>query len=112
MEDLLAHVQVVALNAARLSYKCLFYKKDLEMHDPKMCSIISELLGKIKPVDLQVYETYVKVLKAPKSPESLPTTETGMHILRDFNDSLISSLWELLYYQLHSFCERSNEKTL
>ncbi|CDP19707.1 unnamed protein product [Coffea canephora] len=96
LEDLLAHVQVVALNAARLSYKCLFYKEDQEMQDPKMCSIISELLEKINPVDLQVYVTYVKVLKAPKSPESLLTTETGMQKLQDFNDSLISSLWELL----------------
>ncbi|XP_027164061.1 putative late blight resistance protein homolog R1B-17 [Coffea eugenioides] len=95
--DLLAHVQVVALNAARLSYKCLFYKEDEEMHDPRMCSIISELLEKINPVDLQVYETYVKVLKAPKSPESLLTTQTGMQILKDFNDSLISCLWELLW---------------
>ncbi|XP_027164085.1 putative late blight resistance protein homolog R1A-4 [Coffea eugenioides] len=95
--DLLAHVQVVALNAARLSYKCLFYKEDEEMHDPRMCSIISELLEKINPVDLQVYETYVKVLKAPKSPESLLTTQTDMQILKDFNDSLISSLWELLW---------------
>ncbi|XP_071936862.1 putative late blight resistance protein homolog R1A-3 isoform X2 [Coffea arabica] len=96
LEDLLAHIQVVALNAARLSYKCLFYKEDQEMQDPKMCSIISELLEKINPVDLQVYVTYVKVLKAPKSPESLLTTETGMQKLQDFNDSLISSLWELL----------------
>nr|XP_027107558.1 late blight resistance protein R1-A-like [Coffea arabica] len=95
--DLLAHVQVVALNAARLSYKCLFYKEDEEMHDPRMCSIISELLEKINPVDLQVYETYVKVLKAPKSPESLLTTQTDMQILKNFNDSLISSLWELLW---------------
>ncbi|CDP15850.1 unnamed protein product [Coffea canephora] len=95
--DLLAHVQVVALNAARLSYKCLFYKEDEEMHDPRMCSIISELLEKINPVDLQVYETYAKVLKAPKSPESLLTTQTDMQILKDFNDSLISSLWELLW---------------
>ncbi|XP_027107557.1 putative late blight resistance protein homolog R1B-17 [Coffea arabica] len=95
--DLLAHVQVVALNAARLSYKCLFYKEDEEMHDPRMCSIISELLEKINPVDTQVFETYVKVLKAPKSPESLLTTQTDMQILKDFNDSLISSLWELLW---------------
>ncbi|XP_027158505.1 putative late blight resistance protein homolog R1A-3 [Coffea eugenioides] len=94
--DLLGHVQVVTLNAARLSYMCLFYKEDQEMQDPKMCSIISELLEKINPVDLQVYVTYVRVLKAPKSPESLLTTETGMQKLQDFNDSLISSLWELL----------------
>ncbi|CDP20685.1 unnamed protein product [Coffea canephora] len=97
LEDLLAHIQVVALNAARLSYKCLFYKEDQEMQNPRMCSIISEILEKISPVDPQVCATYVKILKAPKSPESLLTTETGAQILRDFNDSLISSLWELLW---------------
>ncbi|XP_027158492.1 putative late blight resistance protein homolog R1B-17 [Coffea eugenioides] len=96
LEDLLAHIQVVALNAAGLTYKCLFYKEDEEMQDPKMCSIISELLEKINPVDLQVYETYVKVLKVSKSPKSLLATQTDMQILQDFSDSLRSSLWELL----------------
>lgn len=96
-KDLLSHIRVVALNAAGLTYKCLFYKEDEGIDDPRMCSIISELLEKINPVDLQVYAAYVKVLKAPKSPESLLPTQTGMQILRDFNDSLISSLWELLW---------------
>ncbi|XP_027158496.1 late blight resistance protein R1-A-like [Coffea eugenioides] len=84
LEDLLAHIQVVALNAARLSYKCLFYKEDQEMQNPRMCSIISEILEKINPVDPQVCATYVKILKL-RNPQNhcLPRRQENMNELND-----------------------------
>ncbi|KAL3509039.1 hypothetical protein ACH5RR_028440 [Cinchona calisaya] len=99
LEHLLTHIQFVALNAARLSYMCSFYTQDKEVRDPNMCSMMSELLQKSNPIDLHVYEIYVKVLRGASKSSSASSQTTKMdhkHIVRAFNDSLISSLWELL----------------
>ncbi|KAL3508956.1 hypothetical protein ACH5RR_028357 [Cinchona calisaya] len=95
------HIQSVALSAARLSYMCwcFFYKQLDEKEVRDMCTMMSELLD--KRVDLQVYETCIKVLikgVSKSSASSLQTTKMDKNIVvvREFNDSLISCLWELL----------------
>ncbi|KAL3509018.1 hypothetical protein ACH5RR_028419 [Cinchona calisaya] len=93
LEHLLTHIQVVVLIAARLSYIFLFCKDDKEVYDPKM---LGELLQKINHVVLQVYEACISVLTVSKSSASLQTMKMDKLILRDFNDSLIGSLWQLL----------------
>ncbi|XP_071940825.1 putative late blight resistance protein homolog R1A-3 [Coffea arabica] len=92
---LLAHFEVVALNAARLSYMRSFWE-DEELHNPEFCSMIYEQQQKITPIDFQVYEIYVEVLRATRSSKSLHDRMTDKQILNNFNDSLISCLWEQL----------------
>ncbi|KAL3498702.1 hypothetical protein ACH5RR_041434 [Cinchona calisaya] len=100
LEDLLIHIQFVALNAARLSYMCLFYREDEQVRNLELGSMIKELVHqKCNPVDHQVYDTYIKVLKnvrTSKTSTLLQTKNMDKHIVRDFNGSLISSLWELM----------------
>ncbi|XP_027062226.1 putative late blight resistance protein homolog R1A-3 [Coffea arabica] len=90
---LLVHTEAVAINAARLSYKCQFKKgfgppKDVE-------ESISELLQKIVPVEPQVLETCIQALTASKlSRQSYGDAEE--HLLRDFFNSLSCNLWETL----------------
>ncbi|KAL3509001.1 hypothetical protein ACH5RR_028402 [Cinchona calisaya] len=107
LEDLLTHIQFVALNAARASYMCymclsrIFLSYTYLLCDrgeelAKMHSMMSDLVQKIKAVDLLVYENYIKVLRASKSSASLQTMKMDKLIVRDFTDSLITSLWEIL----------------
>nr|XP_027116976.1 putative late blight resistance protein homolog R1B-8 isoform X1 [Coffea arabica] len=91
---LLAHFEVVTLNAARLSYMCSCW--DDEFCNPQFCSKIYEQQQKITPIDFQVYEIYMEVLKATRSSKSLHNRMMDKQILNNFNDSLISRLWELL----------------
>ncbi|KAL3518682.1 hypothetical protein ACH5RR_021271 [Cinchona calisaya] len=95
---LLIHCDVVAVNAAHLSFIFWFYRKDSEVFE-KMGSKISELLQKIKPVDSRDLDSYVQILKASKLSESSNylTTEADKCIMGDFVDSLLGSLWELLH---------------
>ncbi|XP_027166142.1 probable disease resistance RPP8-like protein 2 [Coffea eugenioides] len=92
---LLAHFEVVALNAARFSHMCSFWE-DEELHNPEFHSMIYEQQQKITPVDFQVYEIYMEVLRATGSSTSLHDRMMDKQILNNFNDSLISCLWELL----------------
>ncbi|XP_027063942.1 putative late blight resistance protein homolog R1A-3 [Coffea arabica] len=88
---LLAHIEAVAINAARLSYKCQF-KKGLP---EDVVESISELPQKIIPVEPQVLETCIRALIASKlSGQSYG--ETDERILRDFYHSLLCNLWEKL----------------
>ncbi|XP_027166156.1 putative late blight resistance protein homolog R1B-17 [Coffea eugenioides] len=93
---LLAHFEVVALNAAHLSYMCSCW--DDEFCNPEFCSMIYEQQRKITPIDFQVYEIYMEVLRATRSSKSLHDRMMDKQILNNFNDSLISCLWELLCY--------------
>nr|XP_027120390.1 putative late blight resistance protein homolog R1B-12 [Coffea arabica] len=91
---LLAHFEVVALNAACLSYMCSCW--DDAFCNPEFCSMIYEQQQKITPIDFQVYEIYMEVLRATRSSKSLHNRMMDKQILNNFNDSLISCLWELL----------------
>ncbi|XP_027154893.1 putative late blight resistance protein homolog R1A-3, partial [Coffea eugenioides] len=92
---LLAHIEAVAINAARLSYKCQF-KKGLGL-PMDIEESISELLQKIVPVEPQVLETCIQALTASKlSRQSYGDTDE--HLLRDFFNSLLRNLWETLIY--------------
>ncbi|KAL3509034.1 hypothetical protein ACH5RR_028435 [Cinchona calisaya] len=84
LEHLFTHIQFVALIAARLCFICLFYKDGEEVRDPKMCSMMNELIQKINPVVLQVYEPCISVLTVSKSSAS----KMDKIIVRDVNDSL------------------------
>ncbi|XP_071939058.1 uncharacterized protein [Coffea arabica] len=95
---LLAHFEVVALTAARLSYMWSFWDDFEAIHNPGLyyrstCSF--ELLS-IRAVDFHVYEIYKEVLAASNSSASLHAAVMDEQILNNFNDSLISRLWELL----------------
>ncbi|CDP10338.1 unnamed protein product [Coffea canephora] len=96
---LLAHFEVVALTAARLSYMWSFWNDDVEakrnpeFDDRNACSF--KLLS-IRAVDFHVYEIYKEVLAASNSSASLHTAVMDERILNNFNDSLIGRLWELL----------------
>ncbi|KAL3509019.1 hypothetical protein ACH5RR_028420 [Cinchona calisaya] len=99
LEDLLIPIQYVPLNAARLSFMCYMCLSAYEYEEvPKMCSMMSELLQKGNCAHIQICEAYIKVRRALKSSESLKTTKMDKIIVRDFNDSLICSLWELLLW--------------
>ncbi|XP_027166167.1 putative late blight resistance protein homolog R1B-17 [Coffea eugenioides] len=91
---LLAHFEVVTLDAARLSYMCSCW--DDEFCNPQFCSMIYEQQQKITPIDFQVYEIYMEVLRATRSSKSLHNRMMDKRILNNFNDSLIGCLWELL----------------
>ncbi|XP_027166165.1 putative late blight resistance protein homolog R1B-14 [Coffea eugenioides] len=93
---LLAHFEVVALNAARLSYMCSYWYDAEEMHNPQFYSMIYDQQQKIRAVDFHVYEIYKEVLRATRSSKSLHDRMMDKQILNNFNDSLISCLWELL----------------
>ncbi|KAL3500924.1 hypothetical protein ACH5RR_040017 [Cinchona calisaya] len=96
LEDLLIPIQFVPLNAARLSFMCYMCFSAYEYEEvPKMCSMMSELLQKGNSAHIQICEAYIKVFRL-KSSESLKITKMDKIIVRDFNDSLICSLWELL----------------
>ncbi|XP_027166204.1 putative late blight resistance protein homolog R1B-12 [Coffea eugenioides] len=98
---LLAHFEVVALTAARLSYMCSFWDDDEENQNPGFYSrsTCSFKLLSIRAVDFHVYEIYKEVLAASNSSASLHTPRMqDKQILSNFNDSLISCLWELLCY--------------
>ncbi|XP_027166144.1 putative late blight resistance protein homolog R1B-16 [Coffea eugenioides] len=95
---LLSHFEVVALKAARLSYMCFFWDDAEAMHNPELYSMVYEQQQKIRAVDFHVYEIYKEVLGASNSSTSLHTAEMDEQILNNFNDSLISCLWELLCY--------------
>ncbi|XP_027120387.2 putative late blight resistance protein homolog R1A-3 [Coffea arabica] len=92
---LLAHFEVVTLNAAHLFYMCSVWDGK-ERHNPEFCSMIYEQQQKITPIDFQVYEIYMEVLRATRSSKSLHNRMMDKQILKNFIDSLISCLWELL----------------
>ncbi|KAL3508903.1 hypothetical protein ACH5RR_028304 [Cinchona calisaya] len=93
LEHLFTHIQFVAMNAARFSYLCYVGSHhDFEVLR-EMQSTMSKSLQKGNPVDLQICETYIKVLIT----SSLQTSRMDKHILKDFNDSLITCLWKLLW---------------
>ncbi|XP_027062228.1 putative late blight resistance protein homolog R1A-3 [Coffea arabica] len=90
---LLVHIEAVAINAARLSYKFQFKKGFGSPKDIK--ESISELPQKIIPVEPQVLETCIQALIASKlSRQSYGDTDE--RILRDFYHSLLCNLWEKL----------------
>ncbi|XP_027117105.2 putative late blight resistance protein homolog R1A-3 isoform X1 [Coffea arabica] len=95
---LLAHFEVVALTAARLSYMWSFWDDFEAIHNPGLYyrSTRSFELLSIRAVDFHVYEIYKEVLAASNSSASLHTAVMDERILNNFNDSLISRLWELL----------------
>ncbi|XP_027166149.1 putative late blight resistance protein homolog R1B-14 [Coffea eugenioides] len=93
---LFTHIEVVVLIAACLSYMCSLWDDAEAMYNPEHCSIICEQLEMIKPVDIHVYEIYMQVLRASSTSASLHTTMMDQQILNNFNDSLISCLWDLL----------------
>nr|XP_027117032.1 putative late blight resistance protein homolog R1B-14 isoform X3 [Coffea arabica] len=95
---LLAHFEVVALTAARLSYMCSFWDDDDENKNPGFYSrrTCSFKLLSMRAVDFHVYEIYKEVLAASNSSASLHTAVMDERILNNFNDSLIGRLWELL----------------
>ncbi|CDP21178.1 unnamed protein product [Coffea canephora] len=95
---LLAHFEVVALTAARLSYMCSFWDDDDENQNPGFYSrsTCSFKLLSMRAVDFHVYEIYKEVLAASNSSASLHTAVMDERILNNFNDSLIGRLWELL----------------
>ncbi|XP_027119373.1 putative late blight resistance protein homolog R1A-3 isoform X1 [Coffea arabica] len=100
---LLAHFEVVALNAAGLSCMCSYCDDAEEMQ-------IYEQQQKIRAVDFHVYETYMEVLRALYCSASLHTPRMqDKQILSNFNDSLISCLWELLCYS-SSFMDSMNDE--
>ncbi|KAL3537066.1 hypothetical protein ACH5RR_000432 [Cinchona calisaya] len=90
---LLTHIKAVVVHAAHHSYMCQFEE------DERMVVKISGLLQRIKPVDPQVYETYVQALTASKSSRQSHTAAPEMdgHVLEDFLHSLLSNLWEILW---------------
>nr|XP_027062486.1 putative late blight resistance protein homolog R1A-3 isoform X2 [Coffea arabica] len=88
---LLVHTEAVAINAARLSYKCQF-KKGLP---EDVVESISELPQKIIPVEPQVLETCIQALAASKLSRQ-SHGDTDEHLLRDFFHSLLCNLWEKL----------------
>mgnify|MGYP004708461015 CR=1 FL=1 len=90
---LLTHIKAVAIDAARFFSRCKFMKVD-ELQDDMNTSIL-ELLLKIIPVEPQVHETCVQALIASKlSRKSLGDTDG--QILRDFVDSLLCNLGDIL----------------
>ncbi|XP_027166155.1 putative late blight resistance protein homolog R1B-16 [Coffea eugenioides] len=74
---------------------CSFWE-DEELHKPEFCSMIYEQQQKITPIDFQVYEIYMDVLRATRSSKSLHNRMMDKQILNNLNDSLISCLWEQL----------------
>ncbi|KAL3508906.1 hypothetical protein ACH5RR_028307 [Cinchona calisaya] len=96
LEHLLTHIQFVAMNAARLAYMYYVgYDRFSEVPMKTLSTMTKSLqIQKRNPVDIQIYETYIKVLITC----SLQTAKMDKHILRDFSDSLISCLWELLLF--------------
>lgn len=58
---LLTHTEVVALNAARLSYMCSFWNDAEERRNAGYCTMICEQLQKIRPIDFHVFEIYKQV---------------------------------------------------
>ncbi|XP_027062415.1 uncharacterized protein [Coffea arabica] len=96
MENLLTHCRIAAVYAALFSCRCLFYQEDEQVRSPEMCSLISDLVQKIQPVNPLVCEIYIKVLKPSRSSSSSRGKKMDKRIMQDFNDSLISSMWDLL----------------
>ncbi|CAI9109141.1 OLC1v1008903C1 [Oldenlandia corymbosa var. corymbosa] len=104
-EELLAHVETISINAAYLLFKC-----DADKGDKSACQDllfkISSLMKEIKPIDPQVYETYIKVLSGSKVRRRSLLPADGEkdkeHCrVKEFLNSLISNLWERLQ-QLNS----------
>nr|XP_027120389.1 putative late blight resistance protein homolog R1B-17 [Coffea arabica]XP_027120391.1 putative late blight resistance protein homolog R1B-17 [Coffea arabica] len=95
---LLSHFEVVALNAARLSYMCSFSDDDPEKRwtNRRIYSKIYKQQRKIRAVDFQLYEIYMEALGCTRSSKSSQSTMMDKQILINFNDSLLSCLWELL----------------
>ena len=99
MENLLVHIQAVAVNAAHISYVtqyCLERGWSLGMP-----SNISLLLQNIKLIDPQAYETYIRVLTIAKVSLQLhspiPDEDCDpLLIMKDFVDFLLWNLWEIL----------------
>ncbi|XP_071939044.1 putative late blight resistance protein homolog R1A-4 [Coffea arabica] len=93
---LLAHFEVAALNAARLSHMFSYWDDAKEMHYPEFHSMMYEQQQKIRAVDFHLYEIYKEVLGASYCSASLHTPMVqDKQILNNFNDSLIGCLWEL-----------------
>ncbi|CDP21055.1 unnamed protein product [Coffea canephora] len=92
---LLAHFEVVALNAAHHFYMCSIWDGK-ERHNPEFCSMVYKQQQKITPIDFQVFEIYMEVLTATRSSKLVHNRMMDKQILNNFNDSLISCLWELL----------------
>ncbi|KAL3530272.1 hypothetical protein ACH5RR_009594 [Cinchona calisaya] len=85
LQLLYTHLDVVALRVARLCQDCFYeYFSDPYLQLTEELELkFSEMLQKIKPIDPQIHETYVQVLKAsnlPGSPHSF-TLETNKHVL-------------------------------
>ena len=66
MNDLLIHIEVVAIRAAHLISISWFARDDEEVYNEMEFEISQLMYKKIDPVDLQVQETYIHVLTASK----------------------------------------------
>ncbi|KAL3530278.1 hypothetical protein ACH5RR_009600 [Cinchona calisaya] len=96
---LFTHLDVVALNVARLCQECF------PCSDCPSELKFSEMLQKIKPIDPQIRETYIQVLKASNLPGSSHALilEKDKHVLGDFVDVLLYNIREPLFASGYSY---------
>ncbi|KAL3530260.1 hypothetical protein ACH5RR_009605 [Cinchona calisaya] len=106
LQLLYTHLDVVALNVVRLCQDC-FYSCSLYSYS-ESCGLelkLFEMLQKIKPIDPQIRETYIQVLKASNllgSSHAL-ILERDKHVLGDFADSLLYNIGEALVTSGYSY---------
>ncbi|CAI9117677.1 OLC1v1019125C3 [Oldenlandia corymbosa var. corymbosa] len=93
LEDLLSHIEGLIVNGARLTFMCRY-------GDNPQMNHVNELTRRIKPTEYHICKIYVKVLQDVSLGSLLsshPTTPGSQRpVFRDFVDSLIFILWELL----------------
>ncbi|CAI9107969.1 OLC1v1007466C2 [Oldenlandia corymbosa var. corymbosa] len=91
IKDLLTHFEAVAITAARVFINSPIDDELDERWCQRMQFNCSNLFPKIKPMDPQVCHTYTKALNSFRSSGRLRG-----QACRDFLDSLISILWDIL----------------
>ncbi|CAI9107965.1 OLC1v1007461C1 [Oldenlandia corymbosa var. corymbosa] len=91
IKDLLTHFEAVAITAARVFINSPIDDELDERWCQRMQFNCSNLFPKIKPMDPQVCHTYTKALSSFRSSGRLRG-----QACRDFLDSLISILWDIL----------------
>ncbi|CDP16976.1 unnamed protein product [Coffea canephora] len=93
----IAHINLVALNAARIFSVCWLDVKDEQVLN-EVQNKISELLQMINPVDPPVREIYMQVLMGSDLSGSSCTMnkEMNKHILGRLVDAFLGNLWEIL----------------
>lgn len=106
LEDLLIHAEAIATDTANLCFMCWFSKMPTSMDEMNF-----ELLKKIKPVNPDIRELYIRVLKASRSSGLTGTLMMDELLVGELIGFLYENILELLECKSNFMVQMKDQMT-